>query len=216
MGRFFRTEDQAQKRILKFFQIMLISVIIPCYNVEEYIAECIQSVVAQEYSGIEIICIDNGSSDKTWNILEEHREKYGIRIDKEPKPGASCARNKGLQMAKGEWIQFLDADDLLLPFKIAHQAEILKSSPGLAFIAGGCFRQTVAGDQTKMVPAPDDRFKALFITKLGNTCSNFFNAELLRMAGGWNDALKSSQESDLMFRLLKRKKDVVYDPEPLT
>lgn len=107
---------------------MLISIIIPAYNVEVYIKECIHSAFAQTHKPIEVICIDNNSTDNTWQKLKQLHEKYpSLLIDKELKPGAPAARNKGLALSKGEWIQFLDADDLLLPEKIEHQAKLLQN-----------------------------------------------------------------------------------------
>ncbi len=107
---------------------MLVSVVIPCYNVEDYIEECIHSAFAQTHKPIEVICIDNNSTDNTWQKLKQLQEKYpSLLIDKELKPGAPAARNKGLALSKGEWIQFLDADDLLLPEKIEHQAKLLQN-----------------------------------------------------------------------------------------
>lgn len=195
---------------------MLVSVIIPCYNVEAYIAECLESVLLQTYSEIEVICVDNNSSDKTVELLQQYEAQGKIKLLKEEKAGASSARNKGLSVANGDWIQFLDADDLLLPEKIKHQLALINGNKEVAFIAGACYKQTVEGKRTATVLAETDRFKALFTTSLGNTCSNLFNTDKLRTIGGWNEALKSSQESDLMFRLLKKEYLVLFDQKPLT
>jgi glycosyltransferase involved in cell wall biosynthesis len=116
---------------------MLISVIIPCYNVEAFISECVDSVLNQTYQEIEIICIDNNSSDNTWQTLIQLKNIFPhLIIDKEIKAGACAARNKGLNIANGYWVQFLDADDLLLPKKIEHQVELLKCNSNIAFVAG--------------------------------------------------------------------------------
>lgn len=195
---------------------MLVSVIIPCYNVEAYIAECLESVFLQTYSEIEVICVDNNSSDKTVELLQQYEAQGKIKLLKEEKAGASSARNKGLSVANGDWIQFLDADDLLLPEKIKHQLALINGNKEVAFIAGACYKQTVEGKRTATVLAETDRFKALFTTSLGNTCSNLFNTDKLRTIGGWNEALKSSQESDLMFRLLKKEYLVLFDQKLLT
>src|SRR5688500_16397229 len=116
---------------------MKVSVIIPCYNVEEYINECIESVLSQTEKDVEIICIDNGSTDKTSDMLSNFAEKHPgkITIDSESRKGAPFARNKGLELAMGEWIQFLDADDLLENDKIQHQLEIAANHPEVDFIA---------------------------------------------------------------------------------
>ncbi|MCW3102620.1 MAG: hypothetical protein JWO09_1060 [Bacteroidetes bacterium] len=197
---------------------MLVSVIIPCYNVEAYIEECIASVLSQSHSETEIICVDNNSSDRTAAILDEQAAKHPgkVRVLQELKKGASAARNKGLSAAAGAWIQFLDADDLLLPEKIKHQLGIISGNSNITFVAAACIRQTVDGKQTTVTIRTKDPFKSLYTTKLGNTCANMFNAAQLKSIGGWNENIRSSQESDLMFRLLKNGAVITDDNVPLT
>ena len=89
-----------------------ISVIIPVYNVEEYLRECLDSVVNQTLKDIEIICINDGSTDKSLEILEEYKNKENrITILTQSNSGAGVARNNGLKVANGEYIAFLDGDD---------------------------------------------------------------------------------------------------------
>lgn len=104
----------------------LVSIIIPCYNAEKYIAETISSALAQTYQPIEIIVIDDGSSDKSLNVVRQFSSGH-IFIYQQKNSGASIARNKGLEMAKGKYIQFLDADDIISPNKIEVQVNILES-----------------------------------------------------------------------------------------
>ena len=197
---------------------MLVSVIIPCYNVGAYVSECIDSVLAQTYSPLEIICVDNNSTDGTLNILKNYKERYNDKliILSEKNAGASFARNRGLAVAKGEWVQFLDADDLLLPDKINHQMQLVSQNNNIAFIAAACLKQTFGGKKNTFNVESLDTYKALFITKLGNTCANLFNTKKVRDVGNWNETLKSSQETDLMFRLMKNDFDVKIDSVPLT
>ena len=96
-----------------------ISVVIPCLNVAQYIEECIGSVDKQTYQPKEIICVDNGSEDGTPEVLKRLAKRYPlIKNFTQPRQGANAARNLGLHLAGGEWIQFLDADDLLEPDKL--------------------------------------------------------------------------------------------------
>lgn len=197
---------------------MLVSIIIPCFNVEDYIEECIQSVLNQKHSDIEIICVDNDSSDKTFSILQRLALQYPnqIKVLQEYKKGAPAARNAGIAIAKGEWIQFLDADDLLLPEKIQHQLALISNKPNSAFVVGPYFSQDVNGNKIIRTLKIKDVFKAIFTTNLGITSSNLFNAEKVREIFGWNEELKSSQEADLMFRLLKKGDDLIFDDIPYT
>src|SRR5690554_977294 len=196
---------------------MLISIIIPAYNVEVYIEECIHSAFAQTHKPIEVICIDNNSTDNTWQKLKQLQETYpSLLIDKELNPGAPAARNKGLALSKGEWIQFLDADDLLLPKKIEHQMHLIKNKPEVCFIAAASRKKHINGQSTTTIPKQDHPFKSLFTTNLGNTCSNLWNKSYINQINGWDESLKSSQEADLMFRLLQINSQVIFDTEPLT
>lgn len=89
-----------------------VSIVIPCYNVERYVRECMQSVVSQTLQDIEIICINDGSTDNTRAILHEFaRQDKRINLIEQSNIGAGAARNAGLEKAKGEFIAFLDSDD---------------------------------------------------------------------------------------------------------
>lgn len=92
----------------------LISVIIPAYNVEPYIKQCVDSVLSQTYRNLEIICVDDGSTDNTVPILEFLAQKdERIKLIKQNHCGVSAARNRGLDIAKGKYISFVDSDDFL-------------------------------------------------------------------------------------------------------
>ncbi|MBN1366894.1 MAG: glycosyltransferase, partial [Dehalococcoidales bacterium] len=93
-----------------------ISVIIPVFNAEKYLRQCIDSVVTQTLQDIEIICVNDGSTDRSCNIVEEYVKKDSrLKIVNQKNQGAARARNAGIKMAKGEYIHFLDADDYLVP-----------------------------------------------------------------------------------------------------
>lgn len=90
----------------------LISVIIPVYNVEKYLAECLDSCICQNAGYAEFICVDDGSTDSSAKILEEYSKKDArIKTLGKPNGGLSSARNAGISVAEGEWIMFLDSDD---------------------------------------------------------------------------------------------------------
>ena len=91
-----------------------ISVIIPVYNAQDYLMECIESVLKQSYQDFEVICIDDGSSDRSGEILKKFAEKdKRVIIITQNNKGVSIARNKGIQQAKGKYIYFLDSDDYI-------------------------------------------------------------------------------------------------------
>src|SRR5256885_5832950 len=95
----------------------LVSVIIPCFNAERYIADAIESARSQTWDNIEIIMIDDESNDGSAKIAQTYQSAR-LKLFKQLRSGASAARNEGLRRAQGEYIQFLDADDVMAPEKI--------------------------------------------------------------------------------------------------
>ena len=107
----------------------LVSIIIPVYNAEKYVAETIQSAMDQTWPNKEIFIIDDGSTDDSLSIAKKYENSW-IRVVHQVNKGASAARNVGLDLSKGDYIQFLDADDLLSPNKISEQMCVLKNDNG--------------------------------------------------------------------------------------
>ncbi len=102
----------------------MISVVVPVYNVAKYLRRCIDSVRAQTYTDWEMICINDGSTDKSSEILSEYLEKDSrIRVINKQNEGVSAARNDGVAAARGDWILFLDSDDFIHPqtLEITHR-----------------------------------------------------------------------------------------------
>lgn len=94
----------------------MVSVIIPFYNTEEYVGQCIDSVLASSYEDFELLLINDGSTDCSLAICEKYKEKDSrIKIINQKHMGVSVARNRGLQESRGEWVVFVDSDDLLSP-----------------------------------------------------------------------------------------------------
>jgi glycosyltransferase involved in cell wall biosynthesis len=100
----------------------LVSILIPAYNAERWIGETLRSAVAQSWARKEIIVVDDGSTDRTPYIARQF-ERYGVQIVTQRNQRAAAARNNAFDLSKGDFIQWLDADDLLSPNKIAHQLE---------------------------------------------------------------------------------------------
>ncbi|MGH9498288.1 MAG: glycosyltransferase family 2 protein [Terriglobales bacterium] len=105
----------------------LVSILIPAYNAEEWIADTLRSAIAQTWDRKEIIVVDDGSTDRT-NAIARLFQPQGILIVRQENQGASAARNKAFSLSHGDYIQWLDADDLLAPDKIAKQMAVLDES----------------------------------------------------------------------------------------
>jgi len=111
----------------------LISIIIPTYNCEQYLAEAIQSALAQTYQNTEIIVIDDGSTDGSAEIIQSYTT---VRYELQTHQGAGAARNWGAELAQGQFLAFLDADDIWVTDKLAHQMVAFKNNPQLDIVFG--------------------------------------------------------------------------------
>lgn len=116
------------------------SIIIPCYNVSAYVRECLDSVLAQSESSWEAICTDDGSTDETGRILEEYAAKdLRIKVIHQTNGGLSAARNAAIKMATGEWLCYLDGDDMLTPWALETYAEMEKTFPQADIMRAGMY-----------------------------------------------------------------------------
>ena len=112
-----------------------ISVIIPAYNYARYLAEAIDSALGQTYAPLEVIVVDDASTDDTPRVLAAYGQR--IRAIRQPNGGAGAARNTGIAAARGEYVAFLDADDVWLPRKLELQMALFDADPALGLIHGG-------------------------------------------------------------------------------
>lgn len=132
-------------------QSSLVSIIIPCHNSEQWLAETIESALAQTWANKEIIVVDDGSTDNSLAIAKSFESPI-VKVISQKNKGASAARNTALKEAKGDFIQYLDADDLLAPNKLELQLQLLKQD---------ChFDVVVAGEWARFYHRPQE---ALFI-----------------------------------------------------
>jgi len=113
-----------------------VSIIIPIYNAEKYLSKTIESVMAQTYTDWEIVAVDDGSTDKTPEILKDYEKKLPkkLRVITQKNSGVSIARNTAIAAARGEYIAFLDHDDLWLPEKLKKQVKLLDSNKKLGLV----------------------------------------------------------------------------------
>ena len=128
----------------------MISVIIPVYNVEKYLAECIDSVLCQSTSDYEIILVDDGATDSSGRMCDEYAQKDPrIRVLHQVNGGLSAARNTGLKAARGEYVYFLDSDDYIEPCALDHLATTAKQEQAdVVFFDGYVFFDGCAEDDS--------------------------------------------------------------------
>ena len=157
-----------------------------------------------------MIAVDDGSTDGTLRILQAIAAEHPGRVTVlgQPNTGASAARNKGMKAGTGEWIQFLDADDTLMPDKISGQL----ACAGEADLVVGDYEQIMPDGLLLPVEALRDRpWMALIRTRMGTTSANLWKRSALERVGGWNEDQASSQDYELMFRLLASGAQVAWD-----
>jgi glycosyltransferase involved in cell wall biosynthesis len=188
-----------------------VSVLIPCYNAQEFIVEAITSAINQEYEPKEVIVIDDGSTDNSLELLKTFGS--AIQLVARENRGGNFTRNELLQMAKGEWIQYLDADDYLSPGKLAEQINWIDKNPGFDVVYGAVMVVYDDGKERKFdkqdVIYPDDPWAALVSWELPQTSSPLFRKEALIHVGGWNNEQRVCQEHELYLRLLQANKSFI-------
>lgn len=193
-----------------------ISVLIPCYNAEDCVGDAITSALDQTLTPEEIICVDDGSDDGTVDVIAAFARRHPgrIRLLQAAHGGAAAARNEALRAATGDYLQFLDADDLLAPTKLARQAELAEAADA-DLVAGAYWVAGLDGERFKIAPR-EEPWAGLISSKLGITSANLWRRSAVEACGAWSEDWQSSQEYELMFRMLKQGARTVTDARPLT
>ena len=181
----------------------LVSILIPCYNAEKWVGDAIRSALAQAYARKEVIVVDDGSSDRSLEVIKS----FGDLISWEtgPNRGANAARNRLLELSRGEWLQYLDADDYLLPTKVEVQIEVARRT-GCDLVVSPC--DSAGGMQNE--PSSYVPWLDFMDWRLGKTTSNLWRKEAILAVGGWRPSLACGQEYELLFRMLKGGARVAY------
>jgi glycosyltransferase involved in cell wall biosynthesis len=181
-----------------------VTVMIIGFNVEKYIAETLESVLAQSYADFEIVFVDDGSTDRTAEIVKAYGEK--VRYCYQPNQGVSSARNHGLRESCGQYIAALDGDDCFLSDKLARQVAIMDAHPEIAFT---CSDTWVMDESGKVYTvwrrgARPATFGELYRRNSIWSPTVMLRRKSLEAIGGWDEALVVSQDYDLWLRLASR------------
>ena len=183
---------------------MLVSIIIPTYNRAALLAEAIQSVIAQTYRPIECIVVDDGSTDSTREVVSKIRitdiSSFTVKYIFQQKSGAQVARNTGTAAATGEFIQYLDSDDLLYPDKIANQVNYFNRHPDCEAVFGD-WEVGTKEEKAKIVAYKKDNLIEQFLTeRCIHTLSVLMRSSLIKKIGLWDVNIKRNQEIDFHLR----------------
>ena len=186
----------------------LVSILIPCYNAQEWVGDAIESALTQTYGNKEVIVVDDGSTDESLAVIKTFRDR--VRWETGPNRGANAARNRLLELSRGGWLQYLDADDYLFPRKIETQMQTAAET-GCDLVVSPCNSDRCLQNATMVfIPWID-----LMDLRLGKTTSNLWCKQAIKAAGGWDPTLPCGQEYELMLRMLKSGARVAYCNEAL-
>jgi glycosyltransferase involved in cell wall biosynthesis len=196
-----------------------VSIIIPCHNAERWLPEALESCLAQTWADREIIVINDGSSDGSLAIAKgfEHR---GVYVLDQPNSGASAARNAGLRTARGEFIQFLDADDVLARDKIALQMAVFQSRPGIQLVSGEWARFFSNIQESDFAPQANWRdiagteFLQLYFETgaMMHPGAWLARRSLLDSSGPWDVSLSLNDDGEYFARAMLRAPSIVFCP----
>ena len=182
-----------------------VTTVIPAYNVEHYIREAIESVLFQTYKDIELIVVDDGSTDRTTEIVKNFGSKIEYVRHAENK-GLSVARNTGIRQAKGKYLAFLDADDIWIPTKIEEQVKLLEGNEDLALVYSNCHKIDRSGAHMGMLLDSVKLhrgfvLKDLLLSSFITTSSVVIKKQVLDEIGVFDEHFFVSQDFDLYLRI---------------
>jgi glycosyltransferase involved in cell wall biosynthesis len=199
----------------------LVSILIPAYNSQQWIADTLRSAIAQTWPRKEIIVVDDGSTDQTLAIARGFASD-GVHVVTQTNQGASAARNTAFSLSQGDYIQWLDADDLIAPNKITSQMEVLDHpSSKLTLTSGPWGRFMYRSNRAKFVPtslwsdlSPVD----WLIRKMGQnlhmqTGTWLVSRELTQAAGPWDTRLVGDDDGEYFCRVLLASNGVRFVPD---
>jgi glycosyltransferase involved in cell wall biosynthesis len=195
-----------------------VSVVIPAYNYGRYLAEAIDSVLAQTHRPLEIIVVDDGSTDETAEVIASYGER--IRAIRQANAGVSAARNTGIDAARGEYLAFLDADDTWYPRKLELQMARFEAEPSLGLVHAGL--EVVDGEGRMLAVMTRGHQGSISHNLLrlqqdvlvGPGSSIVVPRRVAQEVGGFDERLAPSEDWDFCYRIAVRY-HVGFVPEPL-
>lgn len=196
-----------------------VSVVMPAYNAAGFVRRAVDSVLAQTWADLELLVVDDGSTDGTQGVLASYGDK--LHLLAQPNAGPAAARNHGLQRTRGEYVAFLDADDHWHPRKLERQLQLMQSRPELGFCSTATKVVSESGAAVGDWPCGigNDRLPdVLFVRSAaisGSTSGVLARRTLLLEAGGFDESLRGFEDPDLWIRLSARA-GYACIPEPLT
>lgn len=196
----------------------MVSINLCCYNSEKYLRETLQSIINQTYKNWELIAVNDGSSDSTEAIILEFKKQgYPIQYHYHPNKGLPASRNKALELSRGEYIAFIDHDDLWLPDKLEKQVVVFESHPDADFQYSNYFilknkRKVLASGKRQPQGHVFERFLRHY--PVAALTAMVRKKAMVRLDSLFDESLNLAEDYDLFMRLLYESK-AVYEDEPL-
>lgn len=178
----------------------VVSIVVPAYNHGRYLDACLESVLAQSYPAVELIVLDDGSTDETPAVLERYGDRF--RWERQPNMGQSATLNKGWGMSRGDILGYLSADDILLPDAAAEAVAVFQARPDVV-AAYPDFTLIDSGSRPlRQVRAPDYNAVSLLLDLVCQPGPGaFFRRSAWNLAGPWNPLLRQNPDLDFWMRL---------------
>jgi glycosyltransferase involved in cell wall biosynthesis len=184
----------------------LVSVVMAVYNAERYIAQAVESILAQTFTDFEFLIIDDGSTDRSPDLLHAYAAQDGrIRLIHQPNRGVSKTRNQLLHSARGELIAVMDADDIALPDRLAKQVEFLCCHPDVVCVGGA---HDVIDNRGRLLtclhlPEQDAEIQQAALAGHGSIChpAALMRRSAMLAVGGYDETLRSAHDLDLWLKL---------------
>lgn len=197
----------------------LVSIIIPCYNAAPWLGAAVSSALNQTWPRVEVIVVDDGSKDESVAVAASFSQR-GVRVATQPNRGASAARNHGLRLAQGEFIQYLDADDLLGPEKIALQMARLGAAEGGCIASGEWSRFHSDPAEARFAPEPVWRDLSGMEFLLSHYEHDWMMQPaawlcprpLLEKAGPWDERLTLNDDGEYFCRVVLAARGILFCP----
>src|SRR5262245_38523869 len=190
----------------------VVSVVIPCYNQARYLGEAVESARLQTHPDVEIIVVDDGSSDNTVEVARSYED---VRCVSQPNRGQGAARNTGLEHAAGEYVVFLDSDDRLLPRAFEIALHCLDAHPECAFVAGRCHGIGADGQRRSTTWQPailEDHYLHLLQNNfIWAPAAVMFRTAVVRGAGGFETTVTGAEDYDLYLRIAREHRILCHE-----
>jgi len=182
----------------------LVTVVTPSYNQAEFLEDTLVSVLEQSGPPVEHVVVDGGSTDGSVDLLEAYEDRYDLRWVSESDEGQSDAVNKGIEMATGEWLCWINSDDYLLPGAIESFADARAAHPESDFIYGDFVFVDADGNEIgKKYNTKPSKFVHKYWYQFTGNHSSFFKREVMDALGGVDEDYDYAMDTDLFWRLLE-------------